>query len=121
MSSELTVADLTARAAAFAAERDWEQYHDPKNLVMALASEVGELSAHLRWLRNDEADSALRAGALRDRVIEEIGDVGILLLLLCNRAGVSLDDAVVQKLSLNAARYPIEASRGRAGRPASSE
>ena len=104
----------------FVAERDWSQFHDPKNLAMLLASEVGELVAEYRWVAGDAADAHARAGAARERIADEIGDVGIALLLLCDRTGIDLGEAVAAKLAKNRARYPVETARGRAERPADS-
>jgi dCTP diphosphatase len=101
----------------FVAERDWGQFHDPKNLAMLVASEAGELLAEYRWVAGSAADDHSRQGEARARIADEIGDVGIALLLLCDRIGVDLFEAVRSKLGRNRARYPVEASRGRAERP----
>lgn len=109
--------DLVAALRAFVAERDWGQFHDPKNLAMLVASEAGELLAEYRWVRGDDADAHSRAPEPRARIAAEIADVGIALLLLCDRIGLDLEEAMADKLAKNAARYPVEASRGRADRP----
>jgi NTP pyrophosphatase (non-canonical NTP hydrolase) len=101
----------------FVAERDWAQFHDPKNLAMLLASEVGELVAEYRWVAGDAADAHSREDASRARIADEIGDVGIALLLLCDRTGIDLGDAIAAKLAKNRTRYPADKSRGRADRP----
>ena len=110
---EALVADLRQ----FVAERDWQQFHDPKNLTMLLASEVGELVAEYRWVAGDAADAHSREVAARARIADEIGDVGIALLLLCDRTGIDLGEAMATKLAKNRGRYPVEASRGKAERP----
>ena len=102
----------------FVAARDWSQFHDPKNLAMLLASEAGELVAEYRWVRGDDADAHSRAPAPRARIAAEIADVGIALLLLCERIGLDLTQAIEEKMAANARRYPPEASRGRPDRPA---
>jgi dCTP diphosphatase len=102
----------------FVAERDWQQFHDPKNLAMLLASEAGELLAEYRWLRNDQADAASRESERRARILDEIGDVGIALLLLCDRIGTDPIAAMSAKLEINRTRYPAAAVRGRSDRPA---
>ncbi len=112
-----TLDELTAALRAFADARDWRQFHDPKNLAMLVASEAGELLAEYRWVRGDEADARSREPDARARIAAEIADVGIALLLLCDRIGLDLGDAVAAKLQRNAERYPVEASRGRAERP----
>ena len=101
----------------FVAEREWAQFHDPKNLAMLLASEVGELVAELRWVAGAASDEHARAAAPRARIADEIGDVGIALLLLCERTGIDLLQAMSDKLEKNRARYPVDASRGKADRP----
>ena len=103
---------------AFVAERDWSQFHDPKNLAMLLASEAGELLAEYRWIPNDGADAFSYEPAARQRIAAEIGDVGIALLLLCDRTGIDLETAMREKLARNRERYPVELSKGRAARPA---
>ena len=102
----------------FVAERDWAQFHDPKNLAMLLASEAGELVAEYRWVRGEDADAHSRTPEPRARVAAEIADVGIALLLLCDRIGLDLTEAIADKLARNAARYPADKSRGRPDRPA---
>jgi dCTP diphosphatase len=110
--------ELTAALRRFAADRDWQQFHDPKNLAMLLASEAGELVAEYRWVRGEDADARSREPEPRARIAAEIADVGIALLLLCDRIGLDLTQAISDKLARNAARYPVEQSRGRAERPA---
>lgn len=109
--------EMQASVVAFAHERDWEQFHDAKNLCMALASEVGELNALLRWVRNDQVDVAVADPRKLDAMRLEIGDIAILLLLLCERTGVRLDDAVFEKLNANSEKYPMHESRGFPERP----
>jgi len=114
---EQTIAGLTRAVEEFAAERDWGQFHDPKNLAMALASEVGELTSILRWIRGEESDAFVGAVGNRDELKDEIGDVGICLLLLCARTDIHLGSAVLDKLRKNAVKYPLLASRARADPP----
>ena len=103
--------NLRARIAAFAAERDWEQFHNPKNLAMALAAEAGELLEHFQWLTPAQA-SDLPAGT-RDDVALECADVLWYLLRLCDKLGIDLAAAADRKLALNAKKYPVAKSRGR--------
>lgn len=102
---------------AFVAERDWSQFHDPKNLAMLLASEAGELVAEYRWVGNDKADAFSHEPEARRRIASEIGDVGIALVLLCDRTGIELEEAMREKLVRNRQRYPVEIVKGRASRP----
>lgn len=112
-----TLAALTHAVQEFAIAREWGQFHNPKNLVMSLASEVGELAAILRWVPGEDSDTFVATGKQRDALEAEIGDVGICLLLLCARVGVDLSSAVMAKVSTNAIKYPLEASRGHADPP----
>ncbi|MEO5770230.1 MAG: nucleotide pyrophosphohydrolase [Polyangia bacterium] len=108
---------LTHELRQFVAERDWGQFHDPKNLAMLLASETGELVAEYRWVSSAEADAHSNRDEPRARIAAEIGDVGIALLLLCDRIGIDLAQAMRDKLVRNREKYPVETSRGRASRP----
>jgi NTP pyrophosphatase (non-canonical NTP hydrolase) len=98
---------------AFVRERDWEQFHDPKNLSMALASEAGELCSELRWVPSSEADAWCAAPEQRARIADELADVAIVLLMLVDRVGLDLGAAVRAKLERNAAKYPADDVRGR--------
>ena len=101
----------------FVAERDWSQFHDPKNLSMLVASEAGELLAEYRWVRNEDSDSFSHEAQARQRVADEVGDVGIALVLLCDRIGLDLETAMREKLARNRRRYPVDQCKGKAGRP----
>lgn len=108
---------MAAAVAEFVRERDWEQFHDPKNLAMAIASEAGELLAEFRWVHSAEADQALNDPARRERVKAEVADVAIAVIALCNRTGFDLAELVKAKLALNRLHYPAESSRGKSERP----
>ena len=103
---------LRAQLAQFAAERDWDQFHNPKNLAMALSGEAGELVEHFQWLTFEEAANLPRE--TREEVALECADVLLFLLRLCDKLGIDLAQAAQKKLVLNAKKYPVEKSRGRA-------
>ena len=107
-----TLETLRVALAKFAAERDWDQFHNPKNLAMAVAGEAGELVEHFQWLTFDQAQNLSRA--TRDEVALECADVLLFLLRLCDRLDIDLGAAAEKKLALNAKKYPVEKSRGRA-------
>lgn len=109
--------EIVERLRAFVAERDWAQFHDPKNLAMAVVSEAGELAAEYRWVPNSESDAWSADVANKERVAMEAADVGISLLLLCDRVGIDLVAAIKEKINLNAERYPVATSKGRSARP----
>jgi len=108
---------LRADLRRFVAARDWRQYHDPKNLAMAVASEAGELLAEYRWVAGAEADAFSRRRGPRRRIEDEAADVGLTLLLLCDRIGLDLVAAMRKKLAKNRRRYPTALARGKAHRP----
>lgn len=90
----------------FVRERDWEPYHDPKNLTMALVSEAGELAAELRWIPGEETDAFCRAEGSRQRVLDELADVTLCVLMLADRIEADLPAAVHDKLRRIREKYP---------------
>ncbi|GIJ80416.1 nucleotide pyrophosphohydrolase [Micromonospora phaseoli] len=100
------------RLRRFADERDWQQFHTPKNLAMALAGEVGELVAELQWLTPEESARVMADPDHAARVRAEIGDVMIYLARLGDVLGIDLLTAATDKLSDAARRYPVERSFG---------
>ena len=103
---------LRARLAQFAAERDWDQFHNPKNLAMALAGEAGELIEHFQWLTFEEAQNLPEH--TREEVALEAADVLLYLVRLCDRLGIDLADAAGRKLQINARKYPVQIAHGKA-------
>ena len=91
---------------AFAAARGWEPYHTPKNLAMALASEVGELCDILRWLTDDESVAAAADPATREAIADELADIANIVLLLSVHTKIDLSEAVAAKMTKNAIKYP---------------
>jgi dCTP diphosphatase len=94
----------------FAAERDWQQFHTPKNLAMALSVEAAELLEHFQWL-SDDASRSLPSGDLA-KVRLELADVLLYLVRLADVLGVDLVAAANEKIALNAEKYPVDRSRG---------
>ena len=94
----------------FAADRDWDQYHSPKNLASALCVEAAELLEHFQWL-TDEASKSLSTEQ-RTKVAEEMADVLLYLIRLADKLNVDLLEAADNKISLNAQRYPADKARG---------
>jgi dCTP diphosphatase len=101
---------LRERVRAFARERDWEQFHSPKNLAMALIVEAAELVEPFQWL--SEAESRMLTEASRQAVAEEIGDVLIYLTRLADVLGIDPLQAAAAKLEINARKYPVDKARG---------
>jgi len=111
---DTTIADLCQRVAEFVAARDWELFHTPKNLSIAIAIEAAELMEHFQWLTNEQAAAAVQDEAKRDAVADELADVFIYVLSLANALGVDVSAAVLGKLKRNEQRFPVEEWRGRA-------
>lgn len=103
------VAAHKAAIRAFATVRGWEPYHTPKNLVMALASEVGELCDVFRWLTPAESVAAGTDPTLREAIADELADVANIVFLLSEHTGIDLSEAVAAKLAKNAIKYPAPA------------
>lgn len=96
----------------FAAERDWDVFHTPKNLAMALSGEAGEVIEHFQWLTAEQ--SADLSPEARAEVALELADVLLYLVRLADVLEVDLAEAAGRKLLLNARRYPVDKARGRA-------
>jgi dCTP diphosphatase len=108
-----TVAELRERVMAFARERDWEQFHSPKNLSMALAAESGELMEHFLWAESKDSAAVLANPKKRAAIEDELADVVIYALEFANIGGIDLARAIEAKLAQNAAKYPVEKAKGR--------
>jgi NTP pyrophosphatase (non-canonical NTP hydrolase) len=104
--------DLTRRLRDFAAEREWDRFHTPKNLAMALTGEAGELAAEFQWLTTEE--SLAPEAARLERVRQEAADVLLYLARLADKLGFDLIEAAQAKMALNAQRYPPHQARGNA-------
>lgn len=106
------VRPLAAALRRFAVDRDWEQFHSPKNLVMALSGEVGELTEIFQWMTEDASAEAARDPRHAQAVRHELADVLLYVVRLADVLGVDLNAAAAEKLRLNAEKYPIAAARG---------
>ena len=111
--SSTTLTDLKTRVLAFARERDWEQFHAPKNLSMALAAEAGELMEHFLWATPEQSSAVAKDPAKRRKIEDELADVVIYALEFANVAGMDVAAAIERKMADNAKKYPVENSRGR--------
>jgi NTP pyrophosphatase (non-canonical NTP hydrolase) len=104
--------ELRQKLRAFATARDWEQFHSPKNLAMALAAEAGEILEHFQWLTENE--SAALPPEKRAEVALELADVLLYLVMLADRLEIDVGDAARRKIALNESRYPADVVRGSA-------
>jgi dCTP diphosphatase len=108
----VNVSGLAAALEAFATERDWAQFHSPKNLIMALTGEVGELSEVFQWMTEEASKGAAANPRTAQSVKDELADVLLYLVRLSSVLGVDLDAAVRDKLETNSLKYPAEKARG---------
>lgn len=111
--SATTIAELKTRVLDFVRARDWEQFHSPKNLSMALAAESGELMEHFLWATAEQSAAVARDPAKRDKIADELADVVIYALEFANITGLDVAAAIEAKMAANAKKYPVEKSRGR--------
>jgi dCTP diphosphatase len=108
-----TLAELKTRVLAFVRERDWEQFHSPKNLSMALAAETGELMEHFLWASGEQSLAIAQQPAKRARIADELADVVIYALEFANMTGLDVAAAIEAKMAANAKKYPVEKAKGR--------
>jgi dCTP diphosphatase len=108
-----TVAQLRESVHRFAAERAWEPFHSPKNLVMGLAVETAELMEHFLWIECDASRKVCQDAAKKQEIADELADVACYVLNLSNALGIDLSEAVVAKIGKNALKYPVEQYHGR--------
>ena len=104
----MTIASLQFQFRQFVAERDWEQFHNPKNLVMALAGEVGELTEIFQWLTGEESAAAMSDEYRAVQIRDELADVFAYLIRLADVLDVDLEQAFGAKMIKNARKYPAE-------------
>ncbi len=107
-----TVEELKRLVDQFVGERDWHQFHTPKNLAMSLAIEAAELMEHFQWLGPDESRDVAQDAAEKAAVGEELADVVSYALALANALGLDVADALRAKMLKNAQKYPRDAARG---------
>lgn len=108
MTSDLVA--LRDRLRAFALERDWDQFHSPKNLSAALAVEASELLEHFQWLKEDESFDL--SPEKRAKVAEEIADVLLYLVRIADKLDIDVLDAALRKIETNGKKYPVEKAKG---------
>jgi len=106
----MTIEEITARICAFRDARDWMQFHNPKDLAVAIAAEAGELMQPFVWKTPEQSEAIIRDK--HEAIREEVADVAILLFEFAANAGISLEQAMLDKLAKNEQRYPVAKARG---------
>ena len=114
--SESSIAELTTLVRSFADNRDWQQFHTARNLVLALVGETGELAAEFQWIGDDNIVNALREADKREAVGSELADVFIYLLRLADVTGIDLAEELKKKIAINERRYPVDKAKGSAAK-----
>ena len=109
----VTVGELKSLVEQFVIERDWTQFHSPKNLAMAIGVEAGELMDLFRWHSEGQSIRAMETGNSRKAAIEELADVVICALSFANRTGIDIAQAVKKKVIKNSKKYPSNIYKGR--------
>ena len=98
--------------AKFAADRDWDRFHSPKNLSTALVCEAAELAEIFQWMTLEESAAAMDDPELAKAIRDEVADVQIYLLRLADKLSIDLQEAMLEKIERNAERYPVALARG---------
>ena len=110
MDDATTIEKLKEMVIKFRDERNWEQFHDPKNLAAGLSIESAELQEIFLWKSKDEIKELLKSREGRQTLKEELADIFVFLLYLSEGCGIDLSEAVINKIKLNAKKYPVEKS-----------
>jgi dCTP diphosphatase len=108
-----TLGTLKQEVELFVAEREWKQFHSPKNLAMAIGVEAGELMDLFRWRTEADSKRSMKQNSFRQAAVDELADVVICALSFANRAGIDISEAVKRKIGKNAQKYPIKKYKGR--------
>jgi NTP pyrophosphatase (non-canonical NTP hydrolase) len=112
--AQTTIEELKLRLKAFVRERDWEQFHSPKNLSMALSAETAELMEHFLWVDSQASKARAEEPARRKDIEDELADIIIYALEFANMTGIDVAAAIEAKMAANAKKYPVEKAKGRA-------
>lgn len=108
-----TVGELTKLVDDFVAERDWQPFHDPKNLSTSIAIEAAELMEHFQWVRSDQLSTVREDAEAMKQICEEVADIMAYVLSFASTMGIDISSALEDKMKKNAVKYPIERFRGR--------
>jgi NTP pyrophosphatase (non-canonical NTP hydrolase) len=108
--------DVVAKIRKFRDDRNWAQFHSPKNLAAAVSIESGELQETMLWKSDDEIQKALQNKDQKERMAEEVADILILSLLFCDAIEIDPINAIDEKLKRNAEKYPVELSRNKSSK-----
>jgi NTP pyrophosphatase (non-canonical NTP hydrolase) len=108
-----TVGELTALVEEFVAEREWQPFHDAKNLSASIAIEAAELMEHFQWVRSEDLDAIRKQPEKMAEIREEVADIAAYLLSFSHWMGIDVASALADKMKKNAVKYPVEKFKGR--------
>ena len=108
----MNISKIQSQLEDFASERDWEQFHTPKNLSMALSVEASELVEIFQWLKPEESNSPNQKQI--QEINSEVADIAMYLLRFCSVLGIDIEEAIEKKLEKNWLKYPVNLSKGNA-------
>ncbi len=113
----MDLTNVKNQIAQFIRERDWEQFHSPKNLSMSIAIEAAELMEHFQWANTvEESKSVLNDPAQRNEIQDEIADIAIYLIDFCNLYGIDLEQSIQNKMAKNIQKYPAALAKGKSNK-----
>jgi len=114
MDEEITIDDLKRDVKEFCEKRDWDQFHNPKNLAIALTIEAGELLEYFRWDDGNDAEERFKDSVKRGEIEDEVADVLYFIVRLAQRYDIDLSRAFNEKMEENKEKYPVEEAKGSA-------
>ena len=113
LDKKLTLKDLKSKVENFVNERDWEQFHEPKNLAMSISIEAAELMEIFQWSSNDESSKIMDTKDLRIHAMDEVADILVYTIAFCNRNNIDISEAILSKLKKNKIKYPKDKFKGK--------
>jgi len=114
--SKISLKKIKEKIKQFVKERDWEQYHSPKNLSMSVAIEAAELMEHFQWLTTEQSKELLKNKKKRSEIQDELADIAIFIFDFCNIFNINLERIIMVKLRKNRKKYPIKLSKGKSNK-----
>ena len=108
------IKDLINKLREFNKERDWDQFHTPKNLIMSLFKEIGELSEIFQWKNDGEIESDLKKKKIKEKISDEVADIMLYLLRFSDLAKIDIEKCCLKKIKKNEKKYPVSLSKGKA-------
>jgi len=111
--SEITLQEIKAHIKQFIKERDWEQFHSPKNISMSISIEAAELMEHFQWLTIEQSRKLLNDKEKREEIEDELADIAIYIIDFCNLFDIDIEKSIIKKLEKTAKKYPANFVRGK--------